>query len=153
MVGLRRRHVVSNNNPGASIGLSATATLNPTDHANRPILLTGTDAQTYTLPAASGSGNKYTFYVLETNSNLFAITAPGTDEHAGLAWQSDGNLDVAAASSWSALVGDDYQTISIGGDLAELGSWVECVDVAAGLYITHGILVGSNNTPATVWTT
>ena len=155
MVGLRRRHVIASSSPGAAVTLSATATLNPSDHANRNILLTGdgSTAQTYTLPAATGTGNTYRFYVQTTNSGLYAITAPGTDEMNGIAYQSDGNSDINAGSTWPALAGDDFQTISLGGDLAELGSWAECVDIASGVYLVHARCVGSNTTPATVWTT
>ncbi len=155
MVGLRKRHLIAALQPDASQSLSATATLNAEAHANRPLYLTGDGStlQAYTLPTATGSGNTYTFYVQTTNSGTYTITAPGTSELDGLAWQSDGNLNVAAASSWPALAGDNFKTLTLGDDLAELGSWATFKDIATDVYLVHAALVGSNNSPAEVFTT
>ncbi len=154
MVGLRRRHLVAAANPGAAASLSATATLNASDHANRTLLLTGdgSTAQTYTLPLATGSGNLYTFYVQTDNSGTYIITLSGSDELNGICYQSDGNSDVNAGSTWPALAGDDFSTITLGNDLAELGSTITFKDVASGVYLIHGAMVGSNTTPATMIT-
>ncbi len=155
MVGLRRRHLVAAADPAAGVfAISATATLNPTDHANKKLLLTGdgSTAQTYTLPAATGSGNKYTFYVQTDNSGTYVLNLSGTDELNGICYQSDGNSDVNAGSTWPALAGDDFSTITLGNDLAELGSWIEFVDITSGVYLIHGAMVCSNTTPATMIT-
>lgn len=150
MVGLRRRHVIASSSPGASQSLSATATLNASDHANRPLLLTGdgSTAQTYTLPVATGSGDKYMFYVQTINTGTYIIVNAGSSEFHGTAQGTDGND--ATGTSYVAVAGDDRTTFTFGTTTAgEVGSWVEFYDVAADVYLTRAFLAMSDNTPVT----
>ena len=153
MVGLRRRHVIASSSPGASQSLSATATINPEDHANRALLLTGdgSTAQTYTLPLATGSGNKYTFYVQTVNTGTYAINAAGSDLYIGTAQGTDGND--ATGTSYVAVAGDSRTVYTIGTvTQGEVGSWVEFLDVASAVWSTRGFLAMSDNTPVTPFT-
>ena len=153
MVGLRRRHVIASSSPGAAQALSATATLNSADHANRPLLLTGdgTTAQTYTMPEATGSGDKYLFYVQTINTGTYAIVAEGAGEYIGTAQATDGND--ATGASYVAVDGDNRTTFTIGTvTQGEVGSWVEFYDVAADVWLTRAFLSMSDNTPVTPFT-
>ncbi len=153
MVGLRRRHVIASSSPGAAQALSATATLNPEAHANRPLQLTGdgSTAQTYTLPAATGTGNTYIFYVQTTNSGTYVINAAGSDEFDGSAQSTDGNLQDGAA--FIAATGSNFSTFTFGNTTrGELGSWVEFYDIAAAVWLVRAHMVASDNTPVTPFT-
>ena len=153
MVGLRRRHVIASSSPGAAQSISATTTLNPEDHANRTLLLTsdGSTAQVLTLPLATGSGNKYSFYVQTINTGLYAITAAGSDNFIGTAQGTDGND--ATGTSYVAVVGDTRTVFTIGATTSgEVGSWVEFVDVASAAWSVRAFLAMSDNTPVTPFT-
>ncbi|KKL59728.1 hypothetical protein LCGC14_2212410 [marine sediment metagenome] len=152
MVGLRRRHLVAALNPNSAVTISATATLTAEVHANRPLYLSGTTAQTYTLPLATGSGNTYTFHVLETNeSNLFAINAAGSDEFNGMIMATDADAETEGPG-WPALAADNFSVVTIGDTTRGLlGSWVQFRDVASGVYFVSGQTAasGSEATPFT----
>ena len=85
MVGLRRRHLIAAADPvGRTLTLDATQTLNPTDHANKTLLMGAAGAAlTFTLPPAIGSGNRYRFEVSVVNTSNYIITAGGSDTMAG----------------------------------------------------------------------
>ncbi len=153
MVGLRRRHIVAALDPSAALAISATVTLTAERHANRPLLLTGdgSTAQTYTLPLATGSGNKYTFYVQTINTGLYAINAAGSDLYIGTAQGTDGND--ATGTSFVAVSGDSRTVFTIGATTSgEVGSWVEFLDVASAVWSTRAFLAMSDNTPVTPFT-
>ena len=124
MVGLRRRHLIAAANPGAAASVSASATLNASDHANRPIKLTGDGStlQAYTLPLATGSGNTYTFYVQTTNTGTYTITAAGSDEFNGTISGTDSDGE-AEGPGWPALAADNFSVVTLGDvTRGELGS-------------------------------
>ena len=151
MVGLRRRHLVAKLQPDASLALSATATLGPERHANRILLLTGDGStlQTYTLPAATGSGNYYEFHVQTTNSGNYVIAAAGSDEFNGAATGFDSGA-VEDSPNWNALAGDNFATFTFGNtNQGELMSWVKFTDVVSGVWSVQGLLVqsGTEATP------
>jgi len=153
MVGLRRRHVIASSSPGAAQSLSATATLNPEAHANRALLLTGdgSTAQTYTLPLATGSGNKYSFYVQTINTGTYVINCAGSDEYIGTAQGTDGNDTTGV--SYVAVAGDDRVTFTFGATVSgEVGSWVEMLDMASALWSVRAFLAQSSNDPVTPFT-
>ncbi len=151
MVGLRRRHLVAQLNPAASLAVLATATLTAETHANRTLLLqsNGNTAQTYTLPLATGSGNKYKFFVQETNTSSYVISVSGSDEMNGNLQGGD-DSDEDTSPGWLALAADNFTTFTTGSVIqGELGSWFEFTDVASGVWFVHGILVQSGNSEVT----
>ncbi len=151
MVGLRRRHLVAQLQPDASLALSATATLNAEAHANRKLLLTGDGStlQTYTLPAATGSGNKYKFHVQTTNTGTYVIGVNGSDEMNGNLHGGD-DSDEDTSPGWVALAADDFTTFTTGTVAqGELGSWFEFTDTVSGVWFVHGMLVQSGNSEVT----
>ena len=151
MVGLRRRHLVAQLQPDASLALSATATLNAEAHANRTLLLTGDGStlQTYTLPAASGSGNKYKFLIQTTNTGTYVVGVNGTDEMNGNVIGGD-DSDEDTCPGWVALAADNFTTFTTGTVAqGELGSWFEFIDDVSGVWFVHGIIVQSGNSEVT----
>ena len=151
MVGLRRRHLIAANQPDAFLAISATATLNPEAHANRKLLLTGdgTTLQTYTLPLATGSGNKYKFHIQTTNTGTYVVNAGGSDTYIGNLQGGD-ESDENTSPGWLALDGDNF-TVFTTGTVAqgEIGSWFEMTDTVSAVWFVHGILVQSGNSEVT----
>ncbi len=156
MVGLRRRHLVAALNPASQVfTIEATATLNPTNHANKKLLLggDGSTAQTYTLPNATGTGNRYEFEVSVTNTGTYVIQAgTAADEMNGMVVSSDGTGDTSL-QAFDALAGGDMDTFTLGNvTRGELGSWVTMTDIATNLWMVHGLMVCSDATPVTPFT-
>lgn len=112
---------------------SATATLNKDDHANRPIVLDRAAGITATLPAATGTGHSYTFFVKTTFTGSGIIkVANSTDVMTGFASLHQDAADTVATFDTAAT----SDTITLNGTTTGglLGSQVELVDLAAGLW-------------------
>lgn len=118
-------------------------------HAGQTVVSTIAGAQTATLPAATGSGNIYRFYVSVTKTGALAIAVngtPGTDIIQGgvLVATDTGGLTVPTATT--------SDTITLAADTTTggvVGSYIELQDVAAGQWRVEGFLVsaGAEATP------
>ena len=104
--------------------------------------------QTATLPAATGSGNIYRFFVNITKTGNLVIKVngtPGTDIIQGAVGVS------TDAGGVTILAGATADTITMNGGTTGgvKGSWVELQDVAAGVWRVGGFLVstGAEATP------
>ena len=122
---------------GADSIVSATAaTLAVTSaaHAGRTVLLDRAAGQAVTLPAATGTGNVYKFFVLTTiTSNTTTIkVADATDVMAGMAIIGNDGGDTASIFETAA----DSDTITFDGDTTGgiKGAVVELQDVATNLW-------------------
>lgn len=130
---------------GRVIDLDATSlTLTAATHGERIITLSHTAAESVvTLPAASGSGNKYTLIVAAVNTNNHKIqVANATDVFEGqaLMLQDGGDTIVAFESGAS----DD--TITLNGTTtggAAIGDKIEIIDYASGKFQVICNLTGS----------
>ena len=120
---------------GAALAVSAAL------HAGRTIRLETLAGSVCTLPAATGSGNRYRFRVgvLATSvSHIIKVT--GTDIMQGLilgARTDSGNavLGFACAADSDTITLNRTTTGSV-----NLGEFVECEDVAAGVWQVNGLL-------------
>ena len=154
MVGLRRRHLVNQLNPAANFDIDVTQTLNAETHANRRLNLTGdgTTLQTYTMPEAIGSGNKYKFFVRTTNTGTYVINTEGAGTYIGNLQGGDSS-DEDTSPGWLAQDGDNFSVFTCGDvTRGEIGSWFEMTDVAADIWFVHGIVVQSGNSEVTPFT-
>ena len=130
-------------------------TLTAATHANVPLILTRAAGVVATLPAASGSGNNYKFYVDTTvTTNAYIINvANATDVMTGVAFGSDDESALAgtptAIDMWVAGATSDTLTMdgSTRGGLK--GNYVEILDIAAGLFHVKAVLTqtGTEVTP------
>lgn len=127
--------------------LSVTAAL----HNGRIILLDTATGTVCTLPAATGSGARFTFVisVLATSNSHIVKVANASDTMIGIILaESDDAADVAKAFFAGAT--DDTITLnrSTTGSVA-LGEWIECVDVAANKWWVRGVIAatGTEATP------
>lgn len=137
------------------VAAGATLTLTAAAHSDRVILLDTASGSAITLPAASGSGAKFTFVVsVKPTTNQHRISVVGDDEFVG----SVNNLDMDAAtqSAFAALDAADNDQFDMNGTTkgGQVGDWVELIDYAADNWHIRGQLVcpaGSN--PATSFAT
>ena len=136
---------------GADSIVSATAaTLAVTSaaHAGRTVLLDRAAGQAVTLPAATGTGNAYKFFVLTTiTSNTTTIKVVGDDVMAGLAIVANDGGDTASIFETAAT----SDTITFDGSTTGgiRGATVELQDVAADLWSVRivGAATGTEATP------
>jgi hypothetical protein len=128
---------------------AATATVTPSLHAGRTVVLDRAAGQALTLPAATGSGQSYRFFLKTTiTSNATTIkVANATDVMAGLAIVANDGGDTASIFETAA----DSDTISFNGNTTGgiIGATVEIEDVAAGLFAVRviGAATGTEATP------
>lgn len=138
------------------VDLDATAlTITAALHGDKIVTLSHTAAaSTVTLPAATGTGNVYTFIVAAVNTNNHVIqVANATDEFAGVLLQTDTDTSDALAS-YPALAADNFDTITLNGTTtggAAIGDKIEIIDLAAGVFQITGH-VNASGTVATPFT-
>jgi len=137
---------------GAPVALTAsTVALDRATHAGRVCTLNRAAGIDLTLPAATGSGDRYEFVILTDTTDLYAIVinpTPGTDVIAGHALADDG--DGEPANGWSSKTA---VAASFGGASqasgGSRGDRIVVTDVASGIWqlsawLTNG---GTEATP------
>lgn len=132
----------------AGTTLALTAAL----HAGKTVYVTDTDGMAFTLPAATGSGNKYKLHFGATAAGNMVISVVGNDSMAGIAYIHD--EDTAAVSAFRASGDADQMTINGTTKGGLIGDTVEFEDVAADKWGVRAFLscpAGSN--PATPFAT
>ena len=127
---------------------AATLTATSAAHAGRTVLLDRAAGQAVTLPAATGTGNTYKFFVLTTiTSNSTTIkVADATDVMSGMAIVANDGGATASIFETAA----DSDTITFDGDTTGgiKGAVVELQDVATNLWAVQ-IRTAATNTEAT----
>lgn len=122
---------------------AAAATLAVTElaHDGKVIVLNKADGVTATLPAATGSGARFTFIVGTTvTSNGYIIkVADATDLMDGVILAAD---DTATPVALVWVTAADSDTITLDGSTKGglIGDRVELVDIATNQYAVHGVL-------------
>lgn len=140
---------------GRTVTITATGNITEAANEGRVNLLAevgGNALVTLTMPAATGSGARYKFFVGVVNTSNYVIQKAGSDVFSGKAsiWDADAStagLVFAAAGSSSSDVFTMNGTTTGGG---RIGDWVEFVDILAGVWAVEALLTcpaGSN--PAT----
>lgn len=134
---------------GSLVSVTADVTLTSASHAGRTMVFDIASGATVTLPAASGTGNVYKFFVKTTvTSNSYKIqVANANDTMAGLAIVS--NDESATADIFATVAASD--TITMNGTTTGgiLGATVEIQDVASNVFsvLTRSEASGSEATP------
>ena len=126
----------------------ATATVTAAAHSGRTVLLDRAAGQALTLPAATGTGNTYKFFVLTTiTSNSTTIKVVGDDVMAGVAIVANDGGDTASIFETAAT--SDTITFNGGTTGGIKGATVELQDVAADLWSVRivGAATGVEATP------
>jgi hypothetical protein len=134
-------------NPTAPFVLNAATKTLTSQHANVPLVFTRAAGVVVTLPAATGTGNKYEFLVNTTvTSNSYKVqVANVTDIIQGLAFGKDGDGD--PANAWAS--GSTADTITLDGTTTGgvKGDSIEICDAASGLF-TCRVFITQSGTEA-----
>lgn len=125
---------------------AATLTVTADLHAGKIITLNRAGGIRATLPAATGTGNEYTFFTATTfTSNGIIQVANATDiMQGGVSVSTDaGGVTILAAATSDTITMNGSTTGGI------KGSFVRIVDVASGIFMVSGFLVssGAESTP------
>lgn len=134
---------------GSLVSVAANTTLTAADNAGRTMLLDVASGATVTLPAATGTGNIYKFFVATTvTSNDYIIqVANATDVMAGMAIVANDGGNTASIFETAA----DSDTITMDGSTTGgiLGAQVEIQDVASGVFsvVVRSAATGTEATP------
>ena len=131
------------------VSITADATLTAASHAGRTMVLSVASGATLTLPAASGTGNIYKFFVATTitSNNYIVQVANANDTMAGVAIVAN-DSDNSASIFETAATSD---TITMNGTTTGglLGATVEIQDVASNVFsvVSRGAATGTEATP------
>lgn len=131
----------------AVVTLSGSTTITAALHAGRTLLLTGTgSALTQTLPAATGTGNRYLFIVGAVNTSNHIITALAGDLlYGNIITNSTGDTP-DLAQPWPADQSNDI-IITLNGTTTggqAIGDWVEVIDIATDKWMVRGVTTSSS---------
>lgn len=131
-----------------TLGAGSTKTLVGPSHNNVVVLLDTAAGSTVTLPAATGTGNKYRFRVSTTvtSNNHVIKVANSTDVMRGMV-----AIQGTTGGVFAPVVGGDTITMNGTTTGGVLGTELVVQDVAAGVFEVSGNIIGSG-TVATVFT-
>lgn len=127
------------------VTLTVTTSLFPRIHAGKNLIMSlAGGARTYTLPASTGSGDKYRFTVgIVNTSNYIVKVANSSDVIQGnVLFETDDASNVP--QTFTTVAASDTVTLNgttTGG--VSKGDWFEVQDVAANLWVITGILSAS----------
>jgi hypothetical protein len=125
---------------------AATVTVTQADHANKTITLNRAAGITATLPAATGSGDKYRFVVATTFTGSGIIQVVGNDIMTGMALISQDGGDTLVSFDTAA----DSDTITLNGTTTGglKGADVSLEDIAADTWFVN-VRTAATGTEAT----
>lgn len=134
-------------NYGITTVTAATAALTAAAHAGQTIVVNRAAGSTLTLPAATGSGNRYTINTIaDQTGDLVVQVADATDTMQGVAYL--GNDSAGASCFYTA---DTSDTVTLDGSTQGglKGARVELVDVAANIWnvMVYSEASGTEATP------
>jgi hypothetical protein len=133
------------------VNLTATRVLTSAEHAEKVITLNAAAGLTATLPAATGSGDTYTFVVGTTVTSNAALikVANATDVMRGVAYVAQDGGDTMVAFEAGATADTIDMNGSTRGGIA--GDKVVLIDIASGIWSAqvHSQATGTEATPFT----
>lgn len=141
------------NGPAPVNTTAATLAIAAATHAGKLVTINKADGITVTLPAATGTGNRYRFQVgTAVASSQIRFNVTGNDSMAGIAYMHD--EDTAAVSGFRASGDADQMDLNGGTKGGQVGDIVEFEDVAADKWSVLAFLsVVAGSNPATPFAT
>jgi hypothetical protein len=135
---------------GGPVAAGATLTLTAAVHAGRLINLDTAAGSIVTLPAATGSGNRYRFRVsvLATSNSHIVKVANASDSFDGIIISEDDTSDNAVAFGAVAGTSDTITLNRSTTGSVTIGEYIEIEDVASGRFHVRGV-ISNTGTPAT----
>ena len=143
---------VNVNAPGVVSALGDTLVATAALHAGKVVAFGKTDGTEVTLPAATGTGNVYTFVIAVTatsSANIIKVANATDVMNGSLNIQADDDVD-GTLKCWMAEVGDD--TMSFAGAATTggiVGGRITCIDYAAGFWSCTAFTISSGGSEAT----
>ena len=133
------------------VNITDDASLTLAAHAERLVTVDDADGTAITLPAASGTGNKYTVIIGTTiSSNSTTIKAANaSDSFYGLAFGVDTDGEGATGYTWNADSGDDTVTMNGTATGGVAGDVWTFTDFAANKWLVQGYITQSGGSEAT----
>lgn len=130
------------------VNITAATTLNANDHAGRLMRFNVAAGVTVTLPAATGTGNRYRFCVNTTvTSSADIIQVTGNDAFYGVIHVAQDGGDTSIAFE----AGSDADQISLNGSTTGgiAGDYIEVIDMATDKWLALGFTqaTGTEATP------
>ena len=121
--------------------LTAATTLTPAVHSGRTNTLNAVAGFACTLPAATGSGNRYRFVVKTAlTSAQYRFTVTGNDTFLGGTFIGDSGDTVAAtADLFVAAAANNQLNMTLLGGGGSIGDWVEFEDVLTDKWLVAGV--------------
>jgi len=132
---------------GRVVAITATGAVTEVLHEGRELYVTGTAANTQTLPEATGSGARYRFVIGEVNTNGTVIVVADTTNANFIGSVNILDLDLTAQGGYGAPANCDTITLNGTTTGGALGDTIELVDVATDVWMVFGQLqvpTGSN---------
>lgn len=124
--------------------VSATATLAVTAslHAHRTVLLSAVAGFTSTLPAATGTGDKYRFVVgTALTSATYVVKAAGSDLFKGGVHMNDaGDTSPALPEFYPTASNTNTFTMAFSIGAGKIGDWFELEDIASATWAIRGVI-------------
>lgn len=137
------------------VAIAADTTITVAGYSNRTILLNKSGTQvTVTLPAATGTGAKFTFVQQLVNTSKYNILALAGDLMCGNIL-TNSSSDSQSCQPWISLVATSNIRIVLNGTTqggVSIGDWVELIDIATDTWAVKG-LTTSSGTEATPFAT
>lgn len=130
---------------------AATLSLTAALHAEKYVTVNKADGAALTLPAAAGTGNKYTVIIgtAITSNSTTVKAANANDSFAGMALGVDTDAEGATGYTWNADANDDTVTMdgtATGGAIGDVWTFV---DYAANIWLVEGRITQSGGSEAT----
>lgn len=125
------------------ISLTATTSIKPAKHSGRTIRMDAVAGFTNTLPASSGSGNRYRFVAgtTLTSGSYIVKVANATDVMVGGIFINDtGDTTAATVDFYPTAATSDTITLAQSVGAGKQGDWIEVEDVKSGFWAVTGVL-------------
>lgn len=126
------------------VSITADTTLTAEEHSNRTLVFNSADGDTVTLPAATGTGNVYKFFVgttITSNNDVIQV-ASASDIMQGLIMGADAPGGTTNDYNWGTAA--DSDTITLGGTSNATGGIqgdsVVLTDIASGVWSVSGFI-------------
>ena len=130
---------------------AATLSLTAATHGERIVTVDKADGTAITLPAATGTGNRYKVVITTTiTSNSTTIkAASASDSFIGSARGVDDDVEGATGYQWNAETADDTVTLDGTATGGKAGDYFIFEDVASGIFLVEGSITQSGASEAT----
>ncbi len=122
------------------VSLTATAAITQALHEGRILLVSGTAAAAYTLPEATGSGDRYKFIMNQVNTNGTTFVAADTTNASYQGKINNLDVDSNAATAYFTATAGGTDTVTLDGTTkgGQIGDFVEFIDIGTDSWHVSG---------------